>query len=190
MKHLLSTFALLLALTPAVQAQDHGHHHADSSQSMPMDHGHMMGHDGMMSMDQMQAAMPQMMRLHEHMMADADMYQMMMADPDMRQMMQEMMGGDLDMAQFRQRMDDASPEERQQMMEQVHAQMTERMQAMTPEQRRATMERMVQMHQKMMDNPAMHEHMMADPEMHEMMQHMDQDHDEMHHDGMHHDGMN
>jgi hypothetical protein len=172
MKHTLCTLALLLALTPAVSAQEHQHQPADTTRAMPMEHGGMMDHEGMMSMDDMQAMMPQMMRMHERMMADSAMHRMMMADSEMRQMMQEMMGGDHDMAGMRERMSDASPEERRQMMEGMHARVMERMQAMEPEQRRAMMQRMMQMHQKMMADPAMREQMMADPEMRRMMEGM------------------
>ena len=86
------------------------------------------------------------------------------------------------------------------MMQQMHERMMERMQAMEPDERRAMMRRMMQMHQKMMSNPAMRDRMMADPEMRQMMEGMMErmreggmmDHDGMDHgrmDGMQHDGM-
>lgn len=178
MKRTLCTLALLLALAPAASAQEHQHQHPDTTKAMPMEHGGMMDHDGMMSMEDMQAMMPQMMRMHERMMADSAMHRMMMADPEMRQVMHEMMqgdpmmGGGTDMAQMRQRMADASPEERRQMMQQMHERMMERMQAMSPDERQAMMQRMMRMHEKMMSSPAMRERMMADPEMRRMMEGM------------------
>lgn len=172
MKRSLYTLTLLLALTPAVYAQEHQHQHADTTRAMPMEHGGMMDHDGMMSMEDMQAMMPQMMQMHERMMADSAMHRMMMADPAMRAMMHEMMGSEMDMEQMRERMSKAAPEERQQMMERMHAQMMERMGAMVPEQRQAMMQRMMAMHKKMMADPAMRERMMADPAMREMMERM------------------
>ncbi|PAP78943.1 hypothetical protein B1759_16035 [Rubrivirga sp. SAORIC476] len=157
-------FALALvlgAVIPTAQAQEH--QHADTTRAAPMDHGHMDGMDGMdhgaMDMD---AMMPRMMAMHERMMADPEMHQRMMAMPEMRAMMQEMMGGEMDMAAMRERMVAMSPDERRAHMRQMHAQMMERMEAMDPEQRRAMHERM----------RAMHERMMADPEMRERMEGM------------------
>lgn len=201
MKHTLCTFALLLALAPTVQAQEH--QHADSSRAMPMHHDGMMDPGGMMDMEKMHAMMPQMMRMHERMMADSAMHRMMMADPEMRRMMHEMMEGDPlmsddhDMAAMRERMAAMSPDERRRKIEQMHARMMERMQAMEPDERRAMMQRMMRMHQKMhekmMANPAMHERMMADPEMREMMEGMMERMREggmMEHGGMDHGQMN
>jgi hypothetical protein len=173
-------FALALvlgAVIPTAQAQEH--QHADTTRAAPMDHGHMDGMDhGAMDMD---AMMPRMMAMHERMMADPEMHQRMMAMPEMRAMMQEMMGGEMDMAAMRERMAAMSPDERQAHMRQMHAQMMERMEAMDPEQRRAMHERM----------RAMHERMMADPEMRERMEgmHGDGPMDHGHMDGMDHSQM-
>ncbi len=120
-------------------------------------------------MDPMQAAMPQMMRMHERMMADSVLHRRMMADPEMPAMMREMMGGETDPAAMRARMAAMLPDERQASMQRMHAAMTTRMEAMPPAERQAAMQRMMQMHQRMMADPAVRERMMADPEMRRMM---------------------
>lgn len=183
---LLLLLAFVLSVPTGAHAQVHQHQHPDTTRAAPTVHGGM------------QAMMPQMVRMHERMMADSAMHRMMMNDPEMRQMMHEvmegdpMMGGDHDMAAMRQRMADASPEERQEMMEQMHARMMERMEAMEPDARRAMMQRMMQMHQRMMKDSEMRERMMADPEMRQMMEGMMERMREggmMEHDGMDHDRM-
>jgi hypothetical protein len=131
-----------------------------------------MDHGAGMDMDHMQAMLPQMMRMHDRMMADSVLHQRMMADPDMRAMMQEMMGGEMDMAAMRERMAAMSPAERQARMQQMHAGMMERMEAMPAADRQAMMQRMMAMHQRMMSDPTVRERMMADPEMRRMMEAM------------------
>src|SRR5690606_25206261 len=108
----------------------------DAPQAVPMDH------DGMMGMEDMQAMMPQMMRMHEHMMADSVVHERMMADPELRQAMLEMMGGEMDMDAMHEHMASMPPEERRAMMEGMHTQMMARMEAMPPDEREATMHRM------------------------------------------------
>lgn len=182
-KRVLFTLTLVFAtsgLATSVHAQEH--QHADTTRAMPLEHG------GMMDMDHMQAMMPQMMRMHEHMMADSVLHQRMMADPDMRAMMQEMMGGEMDMAAMGERMAAMSPDERQARMQQMRARMMARMEAMPPAERQAMMQRMMAMHHRMMADPAIHERMMADPEMRRMMEAMPgMDHGSM--EGMNHSHM-
>lgn len=202
----LQTLILLACTLPfgfatGAQAQDHDHQHADdTSRAMPMDHDGMM-QGGMMPDSMMQA----MMQMHERMMADSAMHRRMMADPAMRQMMAQMMGGEMDTEQMRERMAEMTPEARQQRMQEMHARMKARMEAMTPGERQQMMEQMMEMHQKMMADPEMHERMMADPEMRRMMERMmpggqmegmerdgmeGMDHGQMEgHEGMDHSGM-
>ncbi len=168
-KLLLCALALIFAtsgLATSARAQEHQHQHADSTRAIPM------GEGGMMDMDHMQAMMPQMMRMHEHMMADSVLHQRMMADPDMRTMMQEMMGGEMDMAAMRERMAAMSPDERQAKMQQMHAGMMERMEAMPADERQAKMQQMMEGHRRMMADPEVRERMMANPEMRRMMERM------------------
>ena len=149
-------------------------------QAAPMDH------DGM---EGMQAMMPQMMRMHEHMMADSVIHQRMMADPELRQSMHEMMGGEMDMDAMHERMAAMPPDERRAMMEGMHARMMARMEAMPTDEQEAMMHRMMAAHGRLMEDPVIHERMMADPEMREMMEGMQggmMDHDGMMHDGMDH----
>ncbi|NNF58975.1 MAG: periplasmic heavy metal sensor [Rhodothermaceae bacterium] len=166
-------YALALVFATSAHAQEHQHQHADTTQVMPMDHG------DMMDMEHMQTMMPQMMRMHEWMMADLEM----------RAMMHEMMGGDHDIATMQERMAGMSPEEHHQMMEQMHARMMARIEAMPAEEHEAMMHRMMAAHHRLMEDPAVHEPMMADPEMHRMMEQMhggDMMHDEQM-EGMEHE---
>jgi hypothetical protein len=181
--------ALVLAFAPGASAQVH--QHADTTRAEH--HDGMMDHGGMMSMEQMEAMMPQMMRMHERMMADSVIHRRMMADPEMHAMMQEVMGGEMAMGAMRERMAALSPDERRAAMEQMHDRMMARMEAMPPAERRAMMHRMMEAHRRLVADPAVHERMMADPEMRQMMDGMHggdtMDHDGMRHDGMRHDGM-
>jgi hypothetical protein len=190
MKHILNTKLLLCALAlvfaTSARAQEHRHQTADSARAMPMDHG------GGKDMDRMQAMMPQMMRMHDHMMTDSVLHNRMMADPEMRAMMDEMMGGEREMGAMRERMATMSSAQRQAKMQQMHAGMMARMESMPPADRQAMLQRMSAMHNRMMADPAVRERMMADPEMHEMMEQMREggmmmDHTGM--EGMDHTGM-
>ena len=97
-KLFLSALALVFATsgltTGCVSAKEPQPQTADTPRAMPM------GQGGRMDMDHMQA----MMQMHERMMADSVLHQRMMADPEMSAMMQEMMGGEMDMAAMRERM--------------------------------------------------------------------------------------
>lgn len=187
MNRLLTTRLLLLATlvlcVPAgARAQVHQHEHADTTQTRPMDH-RTMDHGSMMSPEEMQAMMPQMMRMHERMMVDSVIHQRMAADPEMRALMIEIMGAEMDMGTMHEHMAAMSPEERQAMMSQMHERMMARMEVMPAEERQALFHRMMEAHHRLMADPAVHERMIADPEMHRTMQQM------MRGDGMMRDGM-
>ncbi len=184
MKYLLNTTLLIGAITlfsaPGALAQEHQHQRADTAHAMPMDH------DGMMDMEHMQAMMPQMMQMHARMMADPVISGHMMANAEMQTMMSGMMGsmkdgehnmagmmgGKHDMAGMRKRMAEASPDERQAMMQQMHTGMMARMEEMVPEQRQAMMMKMMKQHRAIMADSLVHERMMGDPEMRQMMEQM------------------
>lgn len=166
----------LLALAFASEASAQGHEHPPADSATVHEHG-------------------AMMQLHERMMADSLIHRRMMADPAFRAAMAEVME-DVDMDAMHERMAAMPPEERaamrsrmhEQMHEQIHEQMHERIMALPAEERQAHMERMMEAHRRLMEDPAIRERMMAHPEMHRMMQEMmhRDGHDEMHHGG--HDG--
>lgn len=177
---LLGCLLALAGLTTNASAQEHQHPPADTTTSMPVDHGdamdhHGMDHDGMTG----HTAMKAMMQMHGRMMADPVIQQQMMADPEMRALMErmhrQMMGGEADMAALHARMATMPAGEREALMERMH----EQMMAMPKAEREALMDPMRQMHERMMADPRMHERMMADPEMRRMME-----------EGMMKDGMN
>ena len=167
---------LFLTLPAGADAQVHQHEHADTTRTTPMDHG------GMMDMEHMHSMIPQMMEMHERMMADSVIHQGMIADAEMRALMAEMMGTERDMEAMHERMAEMSPEDRRAMTAEMHERMMARMDEMLPDDRAAMMHRMMEVHRRLMADPAVHDRMMADPEMRRMMQQM------MHDDGMMHHG--